>query len=177
MLALGGLIGSAVLLAGPPEARRWPSQTIGQLAAVTAALAGPASIVVHRSLRTAPDVPRRKAGDGDPTPVWHVPLPMIVFAAFVGPVGKRLASRLPVPGRLGRKAGWDAALRVTGGSALVGLWQALVLSRLVGRAEQQRGRTAVRLPGSRLGATRIGFTRSAWAPRRAGGRSCGPAGR
>ena len=142
VLATAGAAGSAALLAATPEARRWPHQTLGQLAGVTVLLAALTPRVRARA-RHAPLVLR--AGDGDPTPLWHVPLPVAAGVLAVAPAGRRLA---PTAG-LRRKAGWDAALRVTGGALLVGLWQALVLRRVVGPR-------AVRLPGSRIGRTRLG---------------------
>ena len=45
--------------------------------------------------------------------------------------------------------GWDASLRITAGSALVGLTQAVVLGPLVGDAERSTGRTFYRYKGSR----------------------------
>lgn len=142
MLAATGAAGSVVLLATAPEARRWPLNTVGQLAGV-AALLGWLTPRIGERARRAPLTLR--AGDGDPTPLHHVPVPVVAFALLVGPHTRPLA---PHP-RLAERAGWDAVLRVTGGALLVGLWQAIVLPRVVGPR-------AVRLPGSRIGRTRLG---------------------
>jgi hypothetical protein len=144
VLAATGAAGSAALLATTEEARRWPLNTVGQLAGVAALLAWLTPRVAAQA-RRAPIVLR--AGDGDPTPLHHVPVPVLAFAVLVGPVGRATA---PHP-RLRERAGADAALRVTGGALLVGLWQAVVLRRAVGPR-------AVRLAGSRLGRTRLGRT-------------------
>ena len=53
---------------------------------------------------------------------------------------------------------WDAGLRVTGGCMLVGLAQAVLLERLVAADERRRGRRYVRMPGSSLLGTKLGFT-------------------
>lgn len=152
-LAAIGAAGSVALLRTVPEARRWPHQTIGQLIGVTVLLLGPATMRMRRSLQHAPAVDRAAAGSGQPTPLHHLPVPVLASMVVVAPVGRRLA---PIAD-LRRRAGWDAALRVTGGSLLVGLWQAVILRRAVREAEARRGATAVRLAGSRLGATRVGF--------------------
>lgn len=152
VLAAVGAAGSAALLAKVPEAKRWPPQTIGQLAGVAVLLLWPATRRARRDLAGAPLVAPWRAGTGEPTPVWHVPVPVVLGALYVAPVARRTAPTAD----LRRRAGWDAALRVTGGSLLVGLWQALVLRRAVRQAEG-RWRTAVRLRGSRLGRTKVGF--------------------
>jgi len=158
VLAATGLAGSAALLAGKEQARRWPQSTILQLIVVAAAVLALGPRQTRRALAEAERV--RRPGTGEPTPLWHVPAPVAAGALFValsGPFAERLP---PVPSRLARKAGWDAALRVTGGAAIVGLVQALLLFREVAREEARTGRTFHRLPGSRLGrGTRLGYTR------------------
>ena len=85
---------------------------------------------------------------------------MAAGAMFVGRFAKPLNKKLGLPKRLARKAGWDAALRVTAGSALVGLYQAFVIERAVARAERRGLRTYYRMPGSELGTgTQLGWTR------------------
>jgi hypothetical protein len=142
-LAAIGIAGSAALVFLEAGATSGPVSTLVQLAAVAGLLAwlGP------RSVRTAiaraepigrPGVP---PATGEPTPLWHLP---VVVAVLAGPL---------------LLAGWpDAALRVTGGSALVGLAQALLLARIVAAHERRQGRVFVRLPGSRiLRGTRLGW--------------------
>lgn len=83
---------------------------------------------------------------GEPTPLVHVPVPMVLGALTF----KAIAS---IGGPMVRLAGWDAALRFTAGSAVVGAAQGLVLARAVAAGEAREGRTYFRLPGSRLGYT------------------------
>ncbi len=80
---------------------------------------------------------------GEPTPLWHLPL---VVAALAAPLLLAGAA--------------DAALRVAGGSALVGAAQAVLLARIVADHERRAGRVFVRLPGSRI----LRGTRLGWAP-------------
>jgi hypothetical protein len=154
VLALTGAAASALLLARAPQARRWPSQTIGQLALVTAGLAvrGPASVATWMAAAEPVDAVDTT---GEPTPLHHVPVPMVL-----GALGVKASEAIGGPLRpLTRRGGWDAALRVTAGSALVGAAQALLLARAVAAAEAREGRTYYRLPGSRLGTgTRLGYT-------------------
>jgi hypothetical protein len=101
-----------------------------------------------------------RVGTGEPTPLWHVPVPTVAGAIFVGRFAKPLNEALGLPTRLARDAGWDASLRVTAGSAIVGLWQAFVIERRVAGAERRGFRTYYRMPGSALGTgTRLGWTR------------------
>jgi hypothetical protein len=59
------------------------------------------------------------------------------------------------------RAGWDAGLRITGGSMLVGLAQALRYARIVEQDESKRGRRYLRVKGSHLwSGTTLGWTRS-----------------
>lgn len=152
VLAGSGLLGSILLLALSEQSRRWPLSTIGQLAVVGALLAffGPRSVA--KALREARAMRREDLGSGEPTPLWQLPLIVAVLALLVAkPVG-------PIPDALSLRAGWDVGLRVTGGCALVGLAQAVVLARQVAHAEQADGRVYHRIAGSRLGrGTRIGY--------------------
>jgi hypothetical protein len=161
-LAAAGLAGSAVLLAVEPQARRAPANTLVQLGALLAGLLTLGARSTRRTVANAERVRFGGVGSGEPTPLWHVPVPMLAGAVFLGRFAKPLNKRLGLPKRLARDAGWDAALRVTAGSALVGLWQAFVIERDVGRAERRGLRTYYRMPGSALGTgtgTRLGWTR------------------
>ena len=153
-LAVLGASASAVLVARVPQSRRWPASTIGQVALVAAGLAvrGPATVT---GWMAAAEPVEAVHVTGEPTPLWHVPVPMVLGALTF----KALESIGGPLRPLTRRAGWDAALRVTAGSAVVGAAQALVLARTVAAAEEREGRTYFRLPGSRLGAgTRLGYT-------------------
>ncbi len=151
VLAASGLAASAVLIARTPQSRRWPASTIGQVALVAVGMAvrGPAVVTGWMAAAEPVDaVPLT----GEPTPLAHVPAPMVLGALTF----KALAS---IGGPMGLLAGWDAALRFTAGSAVVGAAQALVLARVVSAAEARERRTYFRLPGSRLGTgTRLGYT-------------------
>jgi hypothetical protein len=154
-LAVTGAAGSALLLKLTEQARRWPPNTIGQLILYGAAIArlGPRS--TNRAMADAHILAPDEIGSGEPTPLWHV-------AALVA--GQTLLfkalERLPL--RAASRAGWDASLRVTGGSMLTGLAQLTLLERTVAAEEQATGRTFYRVPGSRLGSgTKLGFTPTA----------------
>ena len=121
-----------------PESRDSAASTILQLAGVAVLLAAGA-VLVRRWAQAA--APVSDAGDGEPTPLWQLPL---VCA------GLTLLFALP-------RGAWDAGLRVTGGCLLVGLAQAILFERVAARSERERGGTLVRLPGSRLlRGTRLG---------------------
>jgi hypothetical protein len=154
VLAAAGVAASAILLARAPRARRSPASTVGQVALVAAGLGARGPIVVTGWMSAAEPVDAVQL-TGEPTPLHHVPVPMLIGAlAF-----KALESVRGPLRPLTRHAGWDAALRVTAGSAVVGGAQALVLARTVAAAEAREGRTYFRLPGSRLGTgTRLGYT-------------------
>lgn len=144
-LAGCGAVGSVALLALAPQAKRWPLNTIGQLAVVAGLLGyfGPRSArrAMQRSEARGPGA----IGSGEPTPLWHIP-PIVA--------GLSLAVT-PSPG------GWDASLRVTAGCVLVGAAQALLLERTVALEERRSGRTFFRLAGSRLGrGTKLGYPSS-----------------
>jgi hypothetical protein len=144
-LAAVGAAGSAALLVLDAGARSGPASTLGQLAVVAGLLGwlGPRGVrsAVARAERIgAPGVP---PATGEPTPLWHLPA---VVAALSAPL---LLAGAP-----------DAALRVTAGSALVGLAQLLLLARIVADLERRDDRVFVRLPGSRI----LRGTRLGWAP-------------
>lgn len=151
VLATAGLVTSAALIIRVPQSRRWPVSTVGQVTLVAAGLGvrGPATVAGW--MRAAQPVDAVQL-TGEPTPLHHVPMPMLLGALTF----KALES---IGGPLTRRAGWDAALRVAAGSAVVGVAQALLLARVVAAAEAREGRTYFRLPGSRLGTgTRLGYT-------------------
>ncbi len=151
-LAGCGLLGSLLLLLLAPQSRRWPLNTLAQLAAVAVLLAvfGPRS--VRKAIAGSVPVVAGAEGSGEPTPLWLIALIVpglaLSFAAL---------SLLPLPAA--DRAGWDVSLRITGGCVLVGAAQALLLEREVARDEAATGRRHYRLPGSRIGrGTKLGFT-------------------
>jgi len=159
-LAATGLAGSALLLATAAQSRRRPANTAIQLVALVAGLLTLGRRSTDKTLAGADRVRFGRVGTGEPTPLWHVPVPVVAGTLFVGAGAKPLTRKLGLPKRLARDAGWDAGLRVTAGSALVGLWQAFVIERRVARAERRGLRTYYRMPGSTLGTgTRLGWTR------------------
>ena len=145
VLALCGLAGSAALLVlATDEATAGPGSTIGQLVVVAALLAVFGPRAVRSWAAKAEPVGDDRAVSGDPTPLWQLPLICAALALAFG---------------LGLDA-WDAALRVTGGCALVGLAQAVLLDRVAAGEERRLGGTLVRLPGSSLfTGTRLGVRR------------------
>src|SRR3954470_49631 len=141
-LAAIGAAGSAALLVFAPESRRRPPSTVGQLIALALLLEWVGTRKVRRWLDEAEEL--EDPGPGEPTPLWMLP-PIVagLTAAFVA---------LPETGLpFSDLAGWDAGLRITGGCAVVGLWQALRLERVVAAAERARGRRYCRAAGSQLG--------------------------
>lgn len=154
VLAASGVAASAFLLARVPQSRRWPASTLGQVALVAAGLAirGPASV---KGWMAAAEPVDGVHTTGEPTPLWHVPVPMVLGALLFKGLESIGGPLRPAT----RRAGWDASLRVTAGSAVVGLSQALLLARVVADAEAREARVYHRLPGSRLGTgTRLGYT-------------------
>lgn len=140
-LALCGATGTIVLLASTAPAARNPLSTIGQLVVVALLLAwlGPRS--VRRAIAASEPRAASEVGSGEPTPVWSLPLIVVALA-----------------GAAGLLAGWDAAVRVTGGCVLVGLAQSLLLEPIVAADERRSGRTYFRVAGSRiLRGTRLGY--------------------
>jgi hypothetical protein len=159
-LAGAGLAGSSVLLALAPQARRAPGNTAAQLGILVAGLAVLGPRGTRKALEGADRVRFGRVGTGEPTPLWHVPVPPLAGVLFVARLARPLNDALGLPEKLGRMAGWDAALRVTAGSALVGLYQAFAIERQVARVERRALRTYYRMPGSRLGTgTQLGWTR------------------
>ena len=146
VLAACGVAGAAGILAFRTEqATRWPLNTVAQLAVVAALLGWLAPRSARRSMDAASRV--EDPGSGEPTPLWQ--LPLIVAGLAVSFVALQ---------EVNDRAGWDAALRITGGCTLVGLAQALVLERIVAADEERQGRVYFRRPGSRiLRGTKLGF--------------------
>lgn len=149
VLAACGVAGSAgIIVVETEQATRWPWNTVGQLAVVAGLLGwlGPRSL--RRWMAAAQEIPEGVEHSGEPTPLWHVP---VVVAG--------LAATFVALAEVNDRAGWDAALRITGGCALVGLAQAVMLERIVAADEAAGGRTYFRFRGSRLGrGTKLGFS-------------------
>jgi lysylphosphatidylglycerol synthetase-like protein (DUF2156 family) len=138
----GALAGLALLLL-TTDARGNLASTALQLA-VVAALAlwlGPRG--AWRAMARASDVEPGRAGSGEPTPLWQ--LPLIVAALTLA---------------FGLLAGWDAGVRASLGCALIGLTQAVPMERTVAAGERRAGGRYVRLAGSRIvRGTRLGLLR------------------
>lgn len=83
-LALCGAIGTIVLLAVSAQTERDPLNTAGQLSAVTLLLAwlGPRS--ARHAIAASESRFERDLGSGEPTPVWRLPLIVLVLAATAG---------------------------------------------------------------------------------------------
>ena len=159
-LALVGVAGSALLLRITAEAKRQPANTIWQLALVAAGLAALGPRTTDKALANARRVRFGRVGTGEPTPLWHIPVPVLAEVAFFAFISKKALARTSLPTRVKEAPGWDAGLRVTAGSAIVGAYQALAVARRVRRAESAQWRTYYRMPGSRLGrGTVLGYTR------------------
>ena len=154
VLAAVGVAASAALITRVPASRRWPLNTVAQVGVVAAALAvrGPQQVDTWMAAAERADP---TTVTGEPTPLLHVPVPMIAGALLF-----RALREIGGPLRpLTENAGWDASLRVTLGSAVVGAVQLFVLAPHVAAAEARERRTYYRLPGSRLGTgTRLGYT-------------------
>jgi hypothetical protein len=151
-LAGSAAVVSALILAFTKQSRRWPLNTIGQLALVAVLLLvlGPRS--ARRAMADAEHVRFGRIGDGQPTALWKLP-------ATVAALGATLRLLAETPNGARRGAGWDAALRATAGPGLVGLAQAYLIEHEVARDEAERGRSYYRLPGSQLGkGTKLGYT-------------------
>jgi hypothetical protein len=152
-LAACGAVGSAALVAFVPASRRWPLNTLAQLAAVAVLLEALGTRRVRRWLKGAREVAPGEEGSGEPTPLWMLP-PIVaaLAAAFV------LLPETGLPAS--ERAGWDAALRITGGCTLVGLAQALRYERVVAKDEAATGRRYLRVKGSGLArGTSLGYTK------------------
>lgn len=139
-LAACGVAGSAVLVLASSDTTSNAASTLGQLVVVAGLLA----VLGPRSVRKAIAAAQPEGvveATGEPTPLWHLPVVVAVLAGAFVVFGV-----------------WDAGLRVTLGCALVGLSQALLLTRVVARDEQATGRTYARAPGSRiLRGTRLAY--------------------
>src|SRR3954452_19337034 len=152
-LAAIGAASSAGLIAFVPASRRWPLNTLAQLAVVAVLLETLGTRRVKHWLDEAHEIQPGDEGSGEPTPLWMLP-PIVAFLAafFV------LLPETGLPES--DKAGWDAALRITGGCMLVGLAQGLRYAGIVGEDEQRRGRRYIRVKGSHLwSGTKLGWTR------------------
>ena len=155
-LALAGLgaVASAALIAFVPASRRWPLNTVGQLAVVAVLLETLGTRKTRRWMEEAEEVAPGEEGSGEPTPLWMLP-----------PIGAGLSftfALLPETDLPGSElAGWDAALRITGGCMLVGLFQGVRLASVVGSEERARGRRYLRVKGSHLwSGTKLGWVRA-----------------
>jgi hypothetical protein len=152
-LAACGAVGSVALISFEPESRRWPLNTVAQLAAVAVLLEALGTRKVRHWLRDSDELEPGEEGSGEPTPLWMLP-PIVVSLAAVFVLLPETG--LPASDR----AGWDAALRVTGGCMLVGLAQALRFAGVVEEDESKRGRRYLRVKGSHLwSGTKLGWTR------------------
>src|SRR3954451_13389956 len=150
-LAACGLVGSAVLVGFVPASRRWPLNTLAQLAAVAALLEGFGTRKVRGWMRDAEELTPGEEGSGEPTPLWMLPPIMVSLAAVFVLLPE---TGLPASDR----AGWDAALRITGGCLLVGLVQGVRYERIVAKEEAARGRRDTRVKVSPLwSGTKLGW--------------------
>jgi drug/metabolite transporter (DMT)-like permease len=150
-LAACGLIGSVAIVAFVPASRRWPLNTLAQLAAVVALLEGVGTRKVRKWMREADELKSGEEGGGEATPLWMLPPIVAALAALFVALPE---TGLPASDR----AGWDAALRVTAGCMLVGLAQGLRYESVVAADESKRGRRYVRVKGSHLwSGTKLGW--------------------
>src|SRR3954468_5524121 len=150
-LAACGLAGSAALVAFVPASRRWPLNTVAQLAAVGALLEVVGTRKVRGWMRDADELQPGEEGSGEPTPLWMLPPIMVSLAAVFVLLPE---TGLPASDR----AGWDAALRITGGCMLVGLVQGVRYAGIVGADEKSRARRYIRIKGSHLwSGTKLGW--------------------
>ncbi|HEY0631498.1 MAG TPA: hypothetical protein VGC98_05555 [Thermoleophilaceae bacterium] len=153
-LAACGAVGSAVLVAFVPASRRWPLNTVAQLAVVAVLLEALGTRRVRRWVAEAEEVAPGEEGSGEPTPLWMIPPIVAGLAAVLVLLPE---TGLPASDR----AGWDAALRITGGCTLVGLAQGLRFAGVVGQDERARGRRYLRVKGSHLwSGTTLGWMRA-----------------
>lgn len=142
-----GLAGSAALLATSEQAHRWPWNTAGQLAVTAGLVAWLAPRGARKAIDGAVELRPDSAGTGEPTPLWMHPL---IVAGLALPFA--LAGELGVD-----RAGLDACLRVTLGSAIVGLGQSVLLAGIVKRDEETSGRRYFRIVGSQGLKTKLGW--------------------
>src|SRR4051812_13903697 len=81
-LAACGAAGSCALWRFVPSSRRWPLNTLGQLA-VTAGLAARfGTRSVQKSMDEAVEAQPGGEGTGEPTPLWQLPVIMSGLAGF-----------------------------------------------------------------------------------------------
>jgi hypothetical protein len=137
-----GVAGSALLLGTTEQSKRMPWNTVIQVAAAGGIAVALGRRGTRRAMDEADELPPDQLGSGEPTPLWMHPVIVAGLAlAFRG------ISETGLPGS--DLAGWDASLRITAGSAAVGLVQAIVLERMVAAREGDTGRTFYRYKGSR----------------------------
>lgn len=142
MLAACGALGTLGLLLATAQSRHGALSTVLQLIVVALLLLWLGPRGVRRSMAGSGERGAKEIGSGEPTPLWHIVLIVVVLAA----VAEALA-------------GWGAAVRVTGGCVLVGAAQAVLLGEIVMREERRSGRAFYRVSGSRiLRGTRLGYT-------------------
>ncbi len=143
VLAGCGLAASVAIAVLTDGESRHVTSTVLQLAAVVLLLAVLGPLSVRRATSAARKAEPSDAGEGEPTPLWQLPLIVAV---------------LTVP--LGLLESWDTGLRASAGCFLVGLAQAVLLERLVAARERRAGGRYIRLPGSRiLRGTKLGLMR------------------
>lgn len=143
VLAGCGLAASVAIAVLTDGESRHVMSTVLQLVAVLVLLVVLGPLSVRRAASTAREVDPSAAGEGEPTPLWQLPVIVAV---------------LTVP--LGLLESWDTGLRASAGCFLVGFAQAVLLERLVATRERRVGGRYVRLPGSRiLRGTRLGLIR------------------
>ncbi len=158
VLAVTGAVGSAAVLAATPKARRWPLNTVAQLALSAALLATVGRRKVHNAMDAAVELRPGNEGGGDPTPLWRVPLPPAVLTLLV--CGSVLSADRAPRFRGQPLVGWDAVLRATAGTALAGIAQALLFEREVAQAETIQARTYYGIASfGPIVSTQLGFTR------------------
>jgi len=129
----------AVLVAGGDEATERPWSTVIQLVVVALGMGFVGVRAVRGWVRSARAVSVDEAGTGEPTPLWHIVAIVVVLTAL-------LAWR-----------SWDGALHLSLGCVVVGVFQAVVFARVVAEEEVRSGRVFVRLRGSSLRSTVVGF--------------------
>ncbi len=140
VLAGSGAIGSAALLALSSQSKRWPLNTLGQLAVVAVLIARFGPRTARKATEGSVELSAGAEGSGEPTPLWQLPVIVASLTLLVSQPG-----------------GWDAGLRVTAGSMLVGLGQAFLIEHAIARDERERKRRYYRIKGSRIGrGTKLG---------------------
>ncbi len=139
VLAACGALGTLGLLVLTAGARDGLLSTALQLAVLAVLLLWLGPRAVRRSIADSDERSRPDIGSGEPTPLWHIVLIVVVLTGLAGLLG------------------WDVSLRVTGGCVLVGATQTL-LGDFVRREEHRTDRTFYRSAGSRiLKGTRLAY--------------------